>query len=107
MSKFYSKRGSCLYFNSYDLDHIFYGLKNGDSFNEIKDNFIFEMSLDPYLSSLMDRDEELIFRLPIFIPMHKKYIRFNNSFENFRELFNYMNQNSSDGNIIPFLGEDI
>lgn len=104
MSKIYSKRGNYLSFSSYDLNHIFYGLTNGDTKNDIKSNFLFKISFDNNLKDFLEDDLVL---LKIFIPFHKKYKIFSNSFESFNELFEYMDKHKNDKLIIPFYGEDI
>jgi hypothetical protein len=102
--KKYSKRGNYIALGSYTLDHIFTGLKHGKSFNDIKDNFLFECSLCNDLSGMED---EKILQLEVYIPLHGKYQRFNNHFDNFRNIYNYMFENKNNNMIIPFYGEDI
>jgi len=102
--KKYSKRGNYIALGSYDLDHIFTGLKHGKSFFDIKENFLFECSL---CNNLSEFEEEDILKLEVYIPMHAKYERFNNHFLNFKNIYNYMSENKNNNMIIPFYGEDI
>jgi hypothetical protein len=104
LSKYFSKRGNYISLSSFDLDHVFFGLLNGDSDNKIISNFLFEMSFN---KSLQKFDDETILNLNIFIPMHQKYLRFSNSFTNFNSLLEYMSSNKKDNLIIPFLGDDL
>jgi len=103
--KRYSKRGDYISLNSEDLNLIFFDLTktNPDVYNKIVDTYLFFITEDSTMKNLSDTE---ILNKKIFIPNHLKYLRFNNEFDNFKDLYNYMNKNKNDSNIIPFLGED-
>jgi len=101
--KKYSKRGKYISLSSYDIDHIFSGLKYNQNYNSIKDNYLFECSLDHNLDKLSEQE---ILNLEVYIPNHGKYMRFNTQFDNFQKIFKYIEDNKTDNLILPFYGED-
>jgi hypothetical protein len=105
MAKLYSKRGGYLTLGSYDLDHIFGGITHNYSKEKVQSIFLFEIM---ELSNVpKEFSKKKVLNLPIRIPKHSKYLRFNIYFDNFDELYEYMYNNRNDNLIIPFYGEDI
>lgn len=97
------KRSGTVKISSKNLNNIFYALKTSkkdDLFLEIKENFLFELNTK-------NINEETFLSSKIIIPMHQKFPRFNNEFNNFNHLYLFMLNNKKDEKIIPFLGEDL
>lgn len=99
------KRSNTIKISSKNLNNIFYSLKkenqkNDDLFLEIQEIFLFELNIK-------NINEEIFLSSKIIIPMHKKYPRFDNKFDNFKHLYLFMLNNKKDEKIIPFLGEDV
>jgi hypothetical protein len=90
------KKSNTITLDSKSLKNIFYCLKTGGSFEDVKNNFLFEINLD-----------EKALLLKIRIPEHQKYVRFQTEYNEFKDLFNYMKGNQKDPLIIPFLGKDL
>lgn len=94
--KFFLKRSTTIQLSSKSLDNIFFCLTKNASFDEVKDNFLFELNMS-----------EDCLNYKIIVPLHEKYLRFQNNFKDFNELYIYMKMNSKDKFLIPFLGIDI
>lgn len=89
-NKLYLKKSDRVRLCSEHIDAIFLDLKyHNASFNEIQENFLF---LLPGVSFL---EKEIL------IPEHQKYLRFKTIYSNFKELFDYFNQNKD---LLPFKG---
>lgn len=90
------KRSDRIRLTCSNLNDIFTGLKHNKGKKDCIENFLF----------IIDSDIDFLEK-EIIIPKHNKYIRFKNSFENFNKLFNFMEENKFDNEIIPFNGEDL
>lgn len=95
MSKFLYNRSGKIKLKSKDITEIFFDLKKGAPYREIVENFLFKTEL-----------EENSLQLPIQIPKHNKFIKFVHEYESFKDLFNYMQLNANNNEIIPFNGND-
>lgn len=99
------KRSGTVKISSKNLNNIFYSLKTSNKdkdslFLEIKENFLFKLNIK-------NINEETFLSSKIIIPMHKKFPRFDNEFNDFNHLYLFMLNNKKDDKIIPFLGEDV
>ncbi len=90
------KRSRTINLSSKNINNIFYPLKKGASFEEIKENFLFELNVS---------EDFLVYNIKV--PNHQKYLHFNNEYESFKELFFYLEKNKKDPLLIPFLGDDL
>ncbi len=98
-NKVYSKRNNNIYLNSRKINNIFFALKKGSNYENIKDNYIFEITED---KSLLKVSEDVLLDLKIIIPKHQKYLRFITEYEDFKSLYKFMHNNANDNLIIPF-----
>lgn len=90
---------------SYDIDHIFSGIKEKENSEIIKQavisNFEFEMNLSNF------QKVENIYEIGINIPKNKIIQKSRSSFIDFEDLFNYIYSFKFEENIVPYNGTDL
>ena len=87
---------------SYDLDHIFSGIKDTeksyDNKESLRENFNFELKC----RGLIDKE-----KTEIMIPKNVKYPNLKNKFQGYEDLYLFMYENRDNTMVSPYYGEDL